>query len=252
MPRLVKFCRPEHNLSDGCRTIRIGTLDFYRELDPKFMIADPTEGLESTVVRSLSMETATRDAADAIKRVVRLPYVEVHNIAFRNTFPNSYVWCCSRLPDGAFPITGSRFDSMYESSYEVTDDRHFADHLAALILKHVRRRNFSETVQSKIDDLPVFGLRDINLFWKYREVLYVDQKTSVVEEGRLHPHVADIEAAFRPVFVKPNKFIDDREYRFLFWFEHPQLGILPVAKQPLDVPILPIAPTSVALACPAS
>ncbi len=40
---LIKYCRKEHNIFAECNTIRLGTLDYYREMDPAFTISDPNE-----------------------------------------------------------------------------------------------------------------------------------------------------------------------------------------------------------------
>lgn len=42
-PRLVKYCRKEHNPALGATTLQLGTFEYYRSMDPCFAIADPGE-----------------------------------------------------------------------------------------------------------------------------------------------------------------------------------------------------------------
>ncbi len=41
---LIKYCEEKYNIYSGCDTVQLGTLDYYREMDPSFIISDPKEG----------------------------------------------------------------------------------------------------------------------------------------------------------------------------------------------------------------
>lgn len=48
--RLVKFCPCEFNIANGCNTLKIGTLQYYREMETTEEIADMMEGFSKSVV----------------------------------------------------------------------------------------------------------------------------------------------------------------------------------------------------------
>ena len=73
----VKFFRPEHNTLNRSHTIRFGTLDYYRELDPTFSIADAEEGRESTDIVSADSDNASPKVKE------RLSILKGSNVSIR-------------------------------------------------------------------------------------------------------------------------------------------------------------------------
>lgn len=241
MTSLIKFCKPEHNILDRCHALRVGTLEYYRELDPNFAIADATEGVESTVVRSVDTGACTPDAATAVAPFVARPHVQIQNIKLAVTFPNCYIWCCSRLSGPIAGDAGAHFDPDYQSHYTITDPVVFAERVSALLLDQIKRRHFSEPSRERVDGLSVREMGQISLIHFHHDVLYVDQKQSVILDGKVNPYLEGIPAPLRQIFTKPTRYAADREYRFVFWFEHQRYGALPVKRDPVDLALLPIS-----------
>jgi hypothetical protein len=48
--QVIKYCRPEHNIRDGCETIRIGSFKYYRNMERTSPIADPDEGVHTSAI----------------------------------------------------------------------------------------------------------------------------------------------------------------------------------------------------------
>lgn len=88
--------------------------------------------------------------------------------------------------------------------------------------------------------MPLSELGQFTVGAFHRDVLYVNQKLQSISEGQLNPYIEEIPPVFRPVFVKPEKYALDREYRFLFTIEHRQHSILSVRDQPIDIPVMPV------------
>jgi hypothetical protein len=241
MARLVKYCRPEHSPLNGCTTIRLGTLQYYRELDPDFQgIADMSEGLDTIEVNNLKMETATRDARSAVGGILPdMPYIHVSDMRLYQTFPNSYVFCCSILSKGNQRDRGAEFDPGYTSCYEIKDVPEFARRLAQMLNSTVRIDHFSDAAREQLKQLSIqeWG---VTVGWYLGPVRYVPHKVSQIENGVLRSYVEEIPIKLRSVFVKPQKYENDQEFRMIFLMQHPRLGILDVRKDPVDLSILPI------------
>lgn len=129
---LVKFCKPEHNLSGICNTIRLGTLTYYRMLDPAFLISDQDEGKDSTFIHSVDTSTASLDAASVISPFFSGPNVNISGIVLKTYFPNCFIWSCSRCNSPSIE-EGAKFDQDYTSWYHIPDPCKFAEHVCSLL-----------------------------------------------------------------------------------------------------------------------
>lgn len=241
MQTLVKFCKPEHNLLDRCHNIRFGTLEYYREMDPSFTISDPDEGCEKVVVKSIETDKASTEAYTTIPPDLRAPYIAIKGINFDLTFPNCYIFCCSKVKIPIDKDFGKNFDPAYSSSYSITNPHIFAGLLANLLQTYIKRGNFADAAKVSLEQLSIGEMMGISIAYYFREVIYVDEKISTIEEGQLSPYIKEIPQQLRPIFVKLTKFSSDKEFRFVFTIQHKSFGILPVSKEPVDLPILPIA-----------
>jgi hypothetical protein len=166
-----------------------------------------------------------------------MPHVHFANIRLQTTFPNCYIWCCSRCPEPTLQ-EGAKFDDEYNSWYRVPRPDRFAEHLHSLLMWHVTRQYFSDAARDLIDSLPIAEM-GLSLTIFHHDVVYVDQKTQTIDGGRLNPYVLEIPQVLRPIFVKPTKYANDREYRFVCLFEHKRFGLLSVRREPLDLPLFP-------------
>lgn len=240
MATLVKFCKPEHNILDRCHTIRLGTFEYYRNMDPSFAIADVTEGRESTIIESMDSATASSEAVAAAALIAPLPHIHIKDIKLNVSFPNCYIWCCSKLGKPITAELGAQFDDAYTSFYSIKDAGRFSEHLMSLLMTNITRNAFADPARAILDELTIGEMGEISIQLFHRDVLYVDEKISSIDEGKLSPYVKEIPSSLRPIFVKPTKYSADREYRFVFLFIHKRHGPLAVRMEPVDLPVIPI------------
>lgn len=92
---IAKYCKKEHNILNGCQTIKLGTLREYRKNYPGFTIQDEEEGLAG--FKSKPGERVVIDAKDADKIGLGLKKGTITFKArpsadgmFAQEFPNSY------------------------------------------------------------------------------------------------------------------------------------------------------------------
>ncbi len=186
------------------------------------------------------MGKATPEAAAAISPFGFGPYNEFTNCRFEITFPNSYVWCCSLIDALSSFADGKRFDEEYTSFYVIPNAQKFAEYMLSLLMTNISFTNFSDSTREQCRELTISELGQISLNVIHRPVLYVDTKVAKIDEGYYKAYAPDLPPALRPIFVKPMKYAEDREYRFVFIFQHQTHGILAVQPNPVDLPVIPI------------
>lgn len=243
-PRILrKYCKPQHNIRDGCRTIRLGTLNYYKNLDPSFAIADPTEGAEELDVVSIDTATRTRESMKALEGVISVPEgvpMKIENNQVRFVHPNVYVWCCSGFDDDPTQDIGERFSHEYTSSFDIGDASDFARYIESLLWTHATVSIFEDRTRQRLMNVGLNRVKKLSIAWAHRRVEYVSSKNAEIVDGVLRTEWPDIPRHVRQVFTKEEKFRADREYRFVFGFSVPGVGTLQVKEEPLDLPIFPV------------
>lgn len=102
--RIIKFCSKSHDITTGAPTIQLGTLEYYRSLDPHF-IRDPGEGTHQLSFPEGVSATLTDDLSDrafggAIKgRGAPLEMTANNGALFRTQLHNCYLFCASWFPE---------------------------------------------------------------------------------------------------------------------------------------------------------
>lgn len=240
MDKLIKFCKPEHNILDRCRTIRFGTLEYYRDLDSSFMISDTSEGMETTLVKSLDKPTASAEALASLGAIANAKTIRIRDGRIQTIFPNCYIWCCSRLHEPVTPNQGTQYDQDYTSCYEITDVRQFSNQLGRILLNNITRTAFRKDARKKIDAFSIAEMNELSIQMVQKDVVYVDEKISSIEEGKLSSYFPDIPHPYRQLFVKHKEYEKDQEYRIVFIIQHPNHGYFAVQQDPVDLPIISI------------
>ncbi|MEO8327713.1 MAG: hypothetical protein ABI618_17825 [Nitrospirota bacterium] len=239
MEALVKFCKPEHNILNKCHEIRFGTLQDYREMDPSFSIADQEEGREYTDILSADPNNTSPEALKKIPPFWRGATISYSRV--ETTFPNCYIWCCSMSDKPVSTTMGLQFHVEYTSFYEITDAFRFSEYLAGLLVNFITCCNFTDSSKNILQGLSVREMGGSSLQAIHHPVLYVPQKRSEINQGLLTTYEKNIPEDLRPLFTKLDKYKKEQEYRFVFIFHHNRGGTLAVRKDPVQIPILPIA-----------
>lgn len=244
---LIKFCKPEHNPLKGCNTFRFGTLEYYRNLDPAFLIADSEEGQDSHFVEHYVNFAENKDVSDFFRSIGIIhnhPDFYMNGINLKRTYPNCYVWSCKYIEGNMCAVStddGFRFDKEYTSYYNISDPNSFAQFLSNILMNNFKVNNFSIQAIEQLKDFTVADLNALGVRCFHGRVIYVKNKQGRLSFNGLETYARQIPDVFRPFFVKTEKYKDDSEYRFVFEFCLPQKKIvIPVAADPLDAKYLPI------------
>lgn len=243
MQRFVKYCKKEHNIQLDCKTIQIGTLHYYRDMDPDFAIADPNEGEETVLIGNYDSAEASPEAktllnqdrfCDDTSRVV------INNSVIRNSFPNSLIFCVSQDPGKNYPEEAHRYKNDYDSYYLIGNINSFVEKLANIIVENFKTNWFHEDFRPQLDQFTVSDYKRLGLQWQHKEITYVE-KTTIIQESKVFQKQINQDPFERIVFTKDKKFRKDKEYRFMFAFVHPHIPhIIPVRKEPIILPTSPL------------
>lgn len=237
--RVVKYCRKEHNILLGCTTIKLCSLNHYRDLDPNFSIADKNEGNETTIVANYDSQQAPSDA----KALLNFGdgHIKMENCVVERHFPNSLVFCTSCDPGQNYMREAKKIDPDYNSYYLINDIYAFSSQLAHIIIENFEVAWFDETFRPQLDKFTVSDYKQIMLEFICKPISYVGRKKEIVLNNQLTQR-PDVQSQLdRIVFTKESSYADNREYRSLFIFTHPRHGIIPVRKDPIILPISPLA-----------
>ncbi|MCA9461864.1 MAG: hypothetical protein KC590_06985 [Nitrospira sp.] len=243
---LVKFCRPEHNILNRCHTIRFGTLEYYRELESKLLIADKEEGRESTDIVSVDSTNASPQVKEMFP-ILKGANVTIQYCKSIITAQNCWIWCCSLIPqstnDDELASKGKEFDDGYTSWFGITNRFHFAERLNDLLANSITVRDVvAESHKKLIENFTIREMNEIRVACHHNVVEYTDKKAHIVDKGQVKNYSdSKLSDFLRPIFIKPKTFAHNNEYRFAFWLQHPLHGIIPVQKDPIDLPIFPIS-----------
>jgi hypothetical protein len=242
---LVKYCKPEHNPLQGCKTIRLGTLQYYREMDPSFSIADEHEGKESYSINVVHGSNNYADGAAFLERCGIISGLGA-NSAFTRcevdiTFPNSYIWCCKQVDGQWSPGYGQSLDKEYTSSYSIDTPKEFGLTLAKALYSKVELDMFTERAQKYITSQSL-KLSDLKLQCAAAPVRYVPKKQGMYGDHFTLHYENELPEFYRPAFVKPEKYKFDTEFRYALVFTCPKTGRgLPVKTDPFDMDVTAIS-----------
>ena len=235
MDILIKYCEEKYNIYSGCGTVKLGTLDYYREMDPSF-ISDPEEAsFEFTNVGKPL--TLSKEQTEKITegKWINAPFkVEKDgNIVKKLKFPNCYIFCASMLHDNFNKRAFAKsFKSAYDSSYLITDISLFARSLASLLQNQFKLEDINLDISQKLENLPLIEFQNIQLSVIMNPVAYVDSRKIILDQQNIDNSLNMIDRKNQILFLKEKKDSYQREFRIAFIYTHPLLGMVPVKKDP--------------------
>ncbi len=242
MEILIKYCKKEDNIFQGCDTIRLGTLNYYRDMDSSFTIADPGEATfqltsagNPLVLSVDQMERLTGGrwtaAGDPNRQFMRAE--EGAKIIKSVEFPNCYIFCTCRF-HGQYNKKefAQKFNSDYDSSYMITNVPLFRAGLGQVLLTQFMLEDLAENDAKKVTDLPLVAIKDVGLEIYSAPVVYVESREQLFSQENFEESLKNIPNKYQVLFMKEKRDEYQREFRFAFVFSHPLLGILSVKKDP--------------------
>lgn len=231
----IKYCKRKHNIALECKTIQLGTLEYYRDIEQTNKIADHQEGRQELVIGELDLTT---QKGNRLKELSPLKgSLHLKNLRIRQSFPNTYIYCISSDPKKDYLTHATKFSNDYNSYFKIINIDEFSLRIASLIMENLKIENFHETISERIKDFSIsdFGKLSINIRKKFVE--YNEGKIDLIHESELVINKSDTDPLNRMVFTKDIWFKDDREYRIAFFIHHPKYGVLSVKKDPILLPI---------------
>ncbi|MBL1264849.1 hypothetical protein [Candidatus Methylomicrobium oryzae] len=242
--RLIKYCPRQYNVALGATSIKLGTLEYYRHMDPKFSIADDGEGTHKITIKEgveipLTSAVSDRLSGGAIggNGVTIIPKQNAKVVA---TVNNVYIFCVSVTPPEASPSLdqAARFDSTYDSFWEITDRIAFRDTIGNALANTLTLDCLSDHSRRIVESLPIANL-SLQVLMMDNPVEYVESREyriENVEDVERIPHAND--ALLRAIFRKEKRDEHQLEHRFIFAVRHPKLDImLSVRPEPILIPL---------------
>lgn len=272
MTRLIKFCKEEYNVANGCDTLQLGTFQFYRELDPSFSIADGEEGFiqyhgpeEQITINAEQLNSITggamhiTDASTAGQPSFQNPggthiSLSGHTIIFEDGvmrahldgeidikvfYPNAYMFCMSILEDDDVPDPSS-ISNEYDSYYEIDPKT---------IGKFIEGVGTALSSQLALGDIKIDGFMEQPLA-NMRQPFAIQNTQGPVQyvpetEIRLNRPEDFTENRFYDIyqesmFKKNQSYLGDKEFRIVFFIRHPQYGFVSANPAPKILNMKPI------------
>ncbi|PZX26353.1 hypothetical protein LY44_01047 [Rhodobacter capsulatus] len=219
-PGLFKFCAPEHNIFNGCNTIRVGTLWGFRD-EENAHLRDEGEGTLDYKIRfpdltPVSNEWISEIGGD-IARNVHIGQMQFSNGIFSireasiaASYANCWVFCVSTTSDAAGNISCAHNSKWTIPGEKVTD---FATYIAQLLWESVDLLDLPATIRDtkSLQEIQ----RGLSLNAEMRPVTYRDRVIIATCEEDFP--VSEVRALKESIpFIKPRSFESEREFRFLF------------------------------------
>ena len=229
---LVKYCKREHNIARGCRTIRLGTLRSYRDDDPNFLRADDHEGRYS-VSKAHGVALKGREAAEFANVVGGSAEIAEGAKAVRyEHFPNCFIYCLSEATPSL--ALAHSLDPDYDDWFEIADQARFTSRLCRLFSEQIRQTDLE--LPSGISSFAGWGLNTIGNPVAYSE------RQQVLNSENFDDVLEPVRNSLRRIFLKPLAHQDIKEYRIVFVVTDSNKRVISVKKQPMDIVLLPSDP----------
>lgn len=243
---LVKYCRAQHNPTAQGTHIQIGTLDYYREYDPSFLISDSHEAEHAIRIAvggpvQFDANISERLFGTAMKITSQVTVAPGDRLEATWSMVNAFVFSCCLLSDSVEPTleTARSVSPEYDSFYIIDDDRGFAQLVAERLIKESRSQLLSEKATKRLLETPIGSEFRLSIKTMGAPVEYVSNKEFVysVETLAEAPHYSEL--LMRSIFMKHEQYRDQHEFRFVWIVESSYHGPLAVRKQPYLVPLNP-------------
>lgn len=245
LPQLVKYCRSIHDITNGCGTIQAGTYQYYRELDPSFAIADPTEG--SITFTNHGKPFVLRED-QAARLGMRENFKTLHvkeggALRIETKAVNCLLFCASRLRNKSdLSVARARqFDPEYDAAYVIENPARFGRELAVALHRTVTIENFTDATRAKLDQLPMRDWSDATARAIWDSVRYLELREHEFDQHELQRLIKDRDFEHRVLMCKDAKDTDQAEFRFVLFYHHPDIGFLEFKKEPVLFELNPFA-----------
>ena len=221
-PSLHKFCPAEFDITNGCNTLRIGTLWGFREAENQ-LLRDAGEGEFEYRIRFPKLTRVSREwisefevGIDGQAEIESIHFdagthASTKDLTLRGSSQNCWIFCVS-MSNAAVGNVSEAHESHWTIPGENVQE--FGAFLAELLWSRV-----------SLDDLPSELVKKhsfqelcswIGIVGEMKPVRYVDRELHIEKEEdypieKIRAWKADVP------FLKPIRFSEEREFRFAFW-----------------------------------
>lgn len=233
---LFKHCSLEFNVAKGCNTIRLGTLWGYRKEEDE-LLKDEGEGKFDVSLQFPELTQVSQgwfsEIDDGTSSTVQIDQamftgagVAIKGITFNKSEYNAWIFCTSFGDAGVGSVTQTH-DSAWLIRGETVNE--FGNYLSQLLLANIQA-----------DDLPPhlvkqYSLRDfqtrLGIQFEARSIEYGNRTIEIGSETDFPiEKLRELRASIP--FTKPERFSDEREFRFIFWltFDNARISVPDKAK----------------------
>ncbi|WP_406735904.1 hypothetical protein [Thioclava sp. GXIMD4215] len=235
-PSYYKFCEEQYNIAKDCSTIRIGTLWGFRTTEDKFL-QDQGEGkfefnisfpdltpVSPEWLSEVGSDTWEHGTLDGLSISSSGPAIK--ELSLTGSYSNCWIYCVSSRPTAAGNIS-----QKYPSKWEIPADNmvNFGLYLRQLLWEHL---SIADLPNYLIQENSLSALqRGLSLSLTMEQVDYGNRTVEARSEADL-PIEKLRHLKTRIPFTKPNNFIEESEFRFVFalMFENERVSINDNAK----------------------
>jgi hypothetical protein len=235
--KLIKFCKPQHNIHRGAK-LQLGTLYGYRSIeDPalrdefeatsEFTIEFPEEiELETRWLNLLNYGSMNFGESNDTPHFQGAFYSNIekmhivrqddHSVVLKDTLVsikrdmnNSFIFCMSLMDE----VIESPFPE-YKDHWALSADKvnEFAQRLANLVFSQAKINDFDNSLAEMHSPASASHLR-LNI--RHKKVVYRDRNLIITPNNK--PSFEELIQFFSDIeFIKPKNFQDENEYRFVF------------------------------------
>jgi len=187
---------------------------------------------------------------ETVKKVFPFPLGKsciIQGGSLTRTFPNCFIWCCSRASKPISREQGTRMDPAYTDFYEIVDGDSFGRHLKQLLNYFICGKACSnstpaDTAKDYFKDLPVgHSMNEIIVHMVHDDMEYVDDKKSLIHKSQLYSYGQSNPFEYRNLFLKTKEHDYQQEHRFVFFLLNKEGNLLlGVRKKPIAIQIDPV------------
>lgn len=218
---LYKFCPAEYDITNGCNTIRFGTLYDYRTIEDE-LLRDEGEGkfsyklafpeltkVSNEWISSIEMDGSGNISIDQLAMTNDGTYIK--GVDLTGSSHNCWIFCVSRSAESAGNISEAHQHKWAIPGENIAE---FAANLSILIRSEIK---YSDLPPELVNNHSIATIQQgIGIQTEFREVIYGNRELHIASETELP--IKDMEKIRAEIpFTKPEKFKLENEFRFAFF-----------------------------------
>lgn len=201
---IYKFCKEEYNISKNCSTIQLGTLQYYRELDPNFSITDALEGIYNaqTNGQPVIFENNEMSQTGIVKGNDLIGTIEIAE-NFNIISPNVYLFSATLNPE-------NEFWKEYNSHYTIHNVESFCQLIVNLLSNNFSTNDLEDT------NLSLIEMNNLRFACTYNKVEYIKKPIEFTNQNKIEI-VTKINDPIQNIFIKSSNYSEENEFRIIFF-----------------------------------